>query len=193
MQFWHPTGFCAGEGRRVCLVPFGQVDADLVRRLLEYYRDQYGLTVTVLRPTEVPPDMVDWLRGQVDASTLIDHMVVLFPDAYLDSQAMHIGLTALDVYHGEDTHLRYVFGVKRTAANPQAVISTFRMNPETYGLPPDDELLLSRTPKMLTKYIGLLYYELPTSSDPESPLFNSILGPNDLDKMSEPPPVAVTQ
>jgi predicted Zn-dependent protease len=137
--------------------------------------------------------MVDWLRGQVDASTLIDHMVLLFPDVYFDSQAVHIGLTPLDLYDGEDTHFRYVFGVKRTPENPQAVISTFRMNPETYGLPPDDELLLSRTRKMLTKYIGLLYYELPTSSDPESPLFDSILGPNDLDRMSGPLPVAVTQ
>jgi predicted Zn-dependent protease len=184
---------CGGEGRRVCLVPFGQVDPDLVRRLIEYYRDEYGLTVTVLRPTEVPQDMVDRLRGQIDGSALIDHMVLLFPDAYLNSQAVFIGLTPLDIYYGGDTHFRYVFGVRCNPVDPQAVISTFRMDPETYGLPADDELLTSRARKMLTKYIGLLYYDLPTSSDPESPLFDSILGPSDLDRMSELLPVAVTQ
>ena len=65
------------------------------------------------------------------------------------------------------------------------------MNPEFYSEPADDELMQSRFRKLLTKYIGLLYYGLPTSSDPTSPMFDSILGPDDLDRMTEPLPVAV--
>ncbi len=98
----------------------------------------------------------------------------------------------MDVYN-EHSHFRFVFGVKGTPEKPLAVISTFRMNPETYGEAPNHELLLSRTRKMLTKYIGLLYYELPASPDPQSPLYDSIGGLFDLDNMSEPLPIVVAQ
>lgn len=42
---------------------------------------------------------------------------------------------------------------------------------------------------MVSKYIGIWYYDLPVSSDPESAMFNNILGVRDLDKMIEPLPV----
>jgi len=179
---------CAGSGRRVCLVPFGQVSPALVQHLVDHYRDQYGLTVTVLSPSGVPPEISNPLREQVDAVTLIAHMGSLFPDAFVDPQAVLIGLTPADLYNSS-SHFRYVFGVKGVPEDPKAVISTFRMNPETYGEPPSDELLFSRTRKLLTKYIGLLFYGLPPSEDPLSPLYDSILGPADLDNMGEPLPI----
>jgi hypothetical protein len=49
---------------------------------------------------------------------------------------------------------------------------------------------ISRVRKMVTKYIGLWYYDLEVSDDPDSPMFNNILGPADLDRMAEPLPVA---
>lgn len=184
-----PTGSesCDGEGKRICLVPLGQVSPDLVAHLVAHYREEYGLTVNVLTPIPVPEAIANRLRGQIDASVLIDYMGNTFRDAYQDSQAILIGLTPLDLYHST-SHFRYVFGVKGTPEDPKAVISTWRMNPETYSEPSDDELLLSRTRKMLTKYLGLLYYELPTSSDPRSPMYDSILSPGDLDRMNEPLP-----
>lgn len=180
--------YCDGSGKRVCLVPLGQVQPNLIQHLVDHYGDQYGLTITVLTPSAVPSDIVNPLRGQVDAPTLTDYMGSLFPDAYRDLNVVLIGLTPVDLYH-EDSHFRYVFGVKRTATDPKATISTFRMNPVTYGEPPNDELLFSRTRKLVSKYIGLLFYGLPASPDPRSPLYDSILGLADLDNMEEPLPV----
>jgi predicted Zn-dependent protease len=180
--------YCDGDGKRVCIVPLGQVQPNVIQHSVDHYRDQYGLTITVLTPSAIPSDMVNPLREQVDASTLIEYMGSLFPDAYRDPDVVLIGLTPVDLYD-EDSHFRYVFGVKGTATHPKAVVSTFRMNPVTYGEPPNDELLFSRTRKLVSKYIGLLFYCLSASPDPRSPLYESILGVADLDNMEEPLPV----
>jgi len=179
---------CEGAGRRICLAPLGQVPSDLVSHLVKYYRDQYGLTVTVLTPAAVPAELADPLRQQVDAPTLIEYAGSLFPDAYADSQAVLIGITPIDLYD-QTSHFRYVFGVKGAFEHPKAVVSFFRMTPEFYGEAPDQQLFQSRSRKLLSKYVGLLYYGLPPSEDPQSPMFDSILGPDDLDRMEEPLPV----
>jgi predicted Zn-dependent protease/uncharacterized RDD family membrane protein YckC len=174
---------CDGSGRRVCLVPLGQIRPDLVQNLVDHW-GQYGLSITVLTPSAVPSDIVNPGRGQFDAPTLIDYMGSLFPDAFSDPSAVVIGLTPIDLFD-QGSHFRYVFGVKGTTANPKAIISTLRMNPAAYGESPNDELLFSRARKLLARYIGLLYYGLPLSSDRRSPLYESIRGPADLDSMDE--------
>ncbi len=179
---------CAGEGKRICLVPLGQISPALVQHLGNYYRDQYGLTITVLTPHAVPVSSLDPLREQFGAEMLIAHMEGLFPEAYRDPNVVLIAITPVDVYW-EASHFRYTFGVRNSPDFPKAVISTFRMRPETYGEPPNDDLLFSRARKLLSKYIGILFYGLSSSSDPRSPLYNSILGPDDLDRMEEPLPV----
>ena len=63
------------------------------------------------------------------------------------------------------------------------------MNPESFGEPRDDELTLTRARKMVTKYVGLLYFDLPTSGDPKSPMYGNILSVGDLDRMEEVLPV----
>ncbi len=180
---------CDGSGKRVCLVPLGAVPPGLIEQLVGYYRDQYGLNVTVLTPASVPGNIANPLRGQIDAPTLARYVGKLFPEAYGDPNVVLIGITPLDLYDAT-SHFRYVFGIKSSPANPKAIISTFRMDPETYSEPPNDALLYSRGRKLLTKYIGLLYYGLAPSSDPQSPLYDSILGPDDLDNMQEPLPVS---
>ena len=42
-----------------------------------------------------------------------------------------------------------------------------------------------RLQKMVTKDIGILYFGLPQSDDPKSVLYKDVLGPMDLDRMSE--------
>lgn len=179
---------CGGNGRRVCLVPLGQVAPDFIQHLVAHYRDQYGLTVTVLTPSRIPAELVNPLRGQIDTRVLMSYVGDLFPDADRDPEAVVVGVTPVDLYDGS-SHYRYIFGVRGNPAYPKAVISTFRMNPETYSQAADDELLFSRGRKFLSKYIGLLYYQLPASPDPRSPLYDSIFGPDDLDRMEEPLPV----
>jgi predicted Zn-dependent protease len=180
---------CDGSVRRVCLVPLGQVRPDLVQHLVEHFRVEYGLAVIILTPVAVPSDIVDPLREQVDAATLIEHMGGVFPDAYRDPEAVLIGVTPVDMYNVE-SHYRYLFGLMGTPSMPKAMISTFRMDPAAYGNPANDELFFSRVRKMFSKYVGELYYGLAPSLEPGSPLYDSILGLSDLDNMMEPLPVA---
>jgi archaemetzincin len=180
---------CGGNERRVCLVPLGRISPGLMQHLLDHYREQYGLRVALMKPVSVPFDIANPLRGQVDADTLIRYMGRTYSTAYHDPEVVLIGITPLDLY-AADSHFRYVFGVKGSPDDPKAVVSTFRMDPESYGEPPNEGVFYSRARKLLSKYIGLLYYGLPPSDDPLSPMYNSILGVTDVDNMGEPLPVS---
>ena len=64
---------CAGSGRRICMVPLGQIDPGLVERLMAHYEEQYDLTIALLPPTTIPEEMFDPLRQQVDAWSVVDY------------------------------------------------------------------------------------------------------------------------
>jgi len=66
------------------------------------------------------------------------------------------------------------------------VVSTARLNPRFFGISEGEDVAFSRARKLFTKNIGLLYYGLPDSDDPDSPLYNNILSVADLDEMNEP-------
>ncbi len=174
--------------RRVCLVPLGKISVKLVDDLVAYYQQQFGLTVTVLTPQPIAAKLEDPLRQQIDAGFLMDYMGERFPDANSDPSAVLIGVTPVDLYES-GSHIRYLFGLKGTPDNPKAVLSSLRMDPQFYSEDADQDLYISRTRKLLSKYIGYLYFQLPLSSDPASPMYDSIGGPDDVDRMTEPLPV----
>jgi predicted Zn-dependent protease len=179
---------CAGAERRVCLVPLGQVSTDLVEHLIDYYRDEYGLAITVLTPSAIPEDLIDPDRGQIDVQDLMDYMATLFPAASSDPNVVLIGITPVDMYD-RTSHYRFLFGARDTEVTPRAVVSTSRLNLKIFGISEGAKVLRSRTRKLITKNVGMLYYGLPVSDDPQSPLYNSILSAADLDRMKEPLPV----
>jgi predicted Zn-dependent protease len=179
---------CDGIERRVCIAPLGQVSPSLVKHLVDYYQDEYGLEITILTPSAIPPEFVNYDREQVDTGRLMALLGDLFPQAIEDPNAVLIALTHVDVYI-EGVNWRYAFAANRGYDNATAVISSARMDPTIYHEGKDDELFYARVRKMFTKYLGLLYYGLDASDDKRSPMFNNILGPSDLDRMTEPLPV----
>jgi len=183
---------CDGVGKRVCLVPLGRVSPDLVNHLTSYYRVAYGLEVRVLTPSGIPFALVHPESGQIDASSLVSYMSELEPGPYLDPGVVLIGITPVDLYDS-DYDYRFVFGVSSNDPSRRfGVVSAFRMNPVTFGEPPNDTLFYSRVRKLVTKYIGEMYYDLPLSSDSQSPLYNSIMSVRDLDGMDEGLPLGAT-
>ena len=180
---------CAGYDRRVCFVPLGQVDPELVLNLVQYYRDEYGLDIGVLTPSAVPAEMTNPDREQIDGATLSDYVGRLFPADLATPDVALIGLTPLDLY-AEDRNWHFQLGNATWAPHAHAAVSTYRMHLGTMYLV-DDERVFSRTRKMVTKYVGLLYFDLPTSGDPKSPMFDNILSVSDLDRMEEVLPVPV--
>ncbi|MCH7999657.1 MAG: hypothetical protein IIA91_09285 [Chloroflexi bacterium] len=180
---------CEGSDRRVCFVPLGQVDPDLVLNLVEYYRDEYGLEIGVLTPSAVPAAMINPNRRQIDGESLADYVGRLFPADFANPDVALIGLTPLDLY-AADRNWRFQLGHATWAPQAHAVVSTYRMHLGTSRLV-DDERVLSRTRKLVTKYLGLMFYGLPLSDDPTSPMFGNILSVGDLDRMEEVLPVSV--
>lgn len=178
---------CQGSEGRVCFVPLGRVDPDLVRDLVKYYRDEYGLEIGLLTPSAIPADMTNSRREQIDGESLADYMGTLFPADVADPNVVLIGLTPLDLY-AKDTDWRFELGYADWSAQSRAVVSTYRMHVGMFHMV-DNERVLSRTRKMVTKYIGLTLYRLPLSDDPSSPMYGHVMSVTDLDKMDEPLPL----
>ena len=176
---------CEGFERRVCLAPLGEVSPELVEHLVGYYEDEYGISITVLTPKPIPDGMANRERGQIDVQDLMDYMATLFPTAARDPDAILIGVTPVDMYD-RTSHYRFLFGARDTEVTPRAVVSTARLNVKFFGIGEGKDVTFSRARKLFTKNIGLLYYGLSDSDDPDSPLYNSILSTTDLDRMGEP-------
>jgi len=163
------------------------VNPELVLNLVRYYRDEYGLEIGVLTPSAVPAGMTNPDREQIDGELLAMYLGTLFPADFVDPNVALIGLTPLDLY-AEDRNWYFQLGNATWAPQAHAVVSTYRMHLGTFRLV-DDERVLSRTRKLVTKYLGLMFYDLPLSDDPKSPMYGKILSVPDLDKMQEPLPV----
>jgi hypothetical protein len=94
-----------------------------------------------------------------------------------------IGLTAEDMYTRAKPDSRYTFSIR----DPHgfAVVSRTRMDPRLLGLTADPGLRMRRLQKMVMKNIGVLAFGHPLSANPRSVLYDSILGPDDLDYMTQ--------
>jgi predicted Zn-dependent protease len=173
-----PVGPAALHGSgQVYFVPIGTFPSDVVEKLVVYYREKYGLPISVLsapRP-EIVAQAFNEKRGQYVAeeiTRILGQAIVAFePDSTL------IALTENDLYIREYTW-KYTLGYR---SGRRAVVSSARMSER----PDDHERQEARLRKMVTKYIGILHYRLPMSSHCRSPLFNQIGGPEDLDAMDE--------
>ena len=95
-----------------------------------------------------------------------------------------IGLTPMDLYaHDRDWFFQMAY--VNYSAQSRAVVSTYRMHLGIFR-PADDERVFSRARKLVTKYIGLMVYDLTLNDDPTSPMFGNVLSVWDLDEMQEP-------
>ena len=179
---------CAGEGKRVCLVPIGEVPKDLVDHLVEYYAQEYGLALHVLPPIALAGGQHPTRPGQRETWRLRASFSKFYPDYDSDPDVALIGLTALDVFYPDRPEWNWVFGSTFSfdGLRPQqAIVSIFRMDPENWGQPEDDALRNRRARRMMNKYIALIHYGLDESLDPRSVLYGGIASVADLDNIDE--------
>jgi hypothetical protein len=99
---------CAGSGKRICLVPLGNVSGDLVGHLVDHYENEYDLKVRVLDNKSIPTALADPEREQVGGIALMEYMGRFFPEAYADPDAILIGITPVDMYF-EERDWRFAF------------------------------------------------------------------------------------
>jgi predicted Zn-dependent protease len=166
----------APPGRTLHFAPIGDFPAADAQALVAHYRDRFGLEIDVLPTIPMPPEAMDLRRRQVIAERLTE--AIRGQPIAADHNAVIIGLTSADMYIASATW-NYAYGMRQ--GDRWAVVSSARMSA---GFA-DETLRMARLQKMITKNIGILYYLLPDSTDPRSVLYNNILGPDDLDRMTE--------
>lgn len=162
-------------GRSVLFAPVGDFPVVDAEALVAYYQDKYGIAIRILPSLTLPRRAYDTVRQQVVAEKVLDAVVATYRQA-ADPAAVVIALVDRDMYIASSTW-KFAYGL-RTKGH-LAVVSTAHL---------DDGLLGDKTQrlrKMVTKDIGILYFGLPQSNDPKSVLYKDVLGPTDLDRMSE--------
>ena len=177
-----PGAQATPRARALHLVAFDEFPPALLDRLAAYFRDKYGIALTVLPAVSVAPDAVDLRRQQVIGERLIEAIAAAAPAG--EPGSVVIGLTEYDMMLQDMPQWRFAFS-DRDESRGLAVISTARMDPRSFGLPDDQDLLFHRVAKMVAKSVGILYLGLPPSADPGSVMYNNILSLQDLDRMGE--------
>lgn len=186
----------------LCCITLGRVAPEFLEDLADHYRTTLGLRVGILPPHPIPVEQLDLDRNQLPGATIINRSVDLHPELGPQGVAA-ITITPMDIYFEDSPNWRFAFGVRSTFTNGtiHAIISTHRMQAEDWAVWPgqirliirhgyDEAHTAERLRKMTTKYIGIGYFGLPDSSDPESPLYNNILSVLDLDAMTDELPRA---
>jgi predicted Zn-dependent protease len=172
-----------GKPNKLYFVPIGDAPSSEIRSLVEHYREKFGVEVQVLPPMTPDASDVDSNRGQLIAENLIQSMQRLYPDYVNNKSAVLIGITSQDMYpKGEDW--QFCFGWRLTD-DRVAVVSSARMDIHYPGEPRNEAILSNRLRKVVTKDIGILYYEKKPSENPRSVLYSNILGIQELDQVTE--------
>jgi len=180
------TGVAHGSetSSRLCqivFVPLGHFPTAALQKVAHYYSETLGVTIEVSPTIPFTESMIDLGRNQLVGEQLVDEMKRHFPAYTSNPRIMMIGFTRGDMYI-QRKDWQFAFAYREDGRF--AVISTARMDPENFGLSPDDRVLVPRLIKMASKQIGLYFYELPEREEKTSVLFSSILGLDDLDAVA---------
>jgi len=174
---------CDVPEKIVCLVPVGRTQVDLLQSVSFSLESNLGIEVEVLPPLALPADGLNQERHQYPSDQIQLYVRSKYQTQIGYSGTMLVIITPVDIYTIQRENWRYAFGTFHTYPGGAAgVVSTARFG---NGI----RTVASRTQKMVNKYVGMGYYNLPLSSDPNSPLYNNILSVRDLDKMSERLPI----
>jgi predicted Zn-dependent protease len=162
-------------GRSVFFAPVGEFPREDAEALAAHYNEKFGMAIGILPSLALPREAYDLNRRQVVAERVLDAVVATYGQAAGPASVV-IVLVDRDMYIADSTW-KFAYGLRDKGH--LAVVSTAHL---------DDGLLGNKTQrlqKMVTKDIGILYFGLPQSDDPKSVLYKNVLGPLDLDRMSE--------
>jgi predicted Zn-dependent protease len=159
----------------VVLVPLGDFPIDQANAIAAREAADYGLQISVAPSLPIPPSAVDVGRGQLTGERLEEWIGAAHPES--GGQTLVIGLTTHDTYSDGRPDWRFVFGLRNSGV---ALVSSARMS-----RPFDPGGEWHRLGKMVTRYIGFLYYGLEATGDRGDVMFNNILSIDDLIRMSD--------
>ncbi len=158
------------------------VDTSFLESEARRYRERYGIDVRVRRPMPLTLAEFDAERGQFQDDHILYRLTEQFSAEIADPDAVVIAVMNPDMYPNNIPQWRYVFSMRREK-DGLAVIATYRMfdSPGERG----DERFAHRVRVMLAKDVGRLLCGFELSEDPQSVMYGKVLGPSDLDQMSD--------
>jgi len=162
-------------------VALGEFSPELLADSARQVEQTYGIRARVETTLPVAEQTINYARQQLVAERLIAQMKERLPGLAQDPTVMLVGFTAGDMYL-EHQNWRFAFAGRE--AGRFAIISTARMDPQSFGLAQDDTILRGRLRKMALKQVGLYFYGLPQRNDKTSVLYSPILGVDDLDDVA---------
>ena len=127
------------------LLPVGSVDCRLLQNLQAAIPRRLQVSCEILPAVLDPEPAFHTERQQYHSSEILQRM-----QAYVGRQWRLLGVASVDLYI---PILKYVFG-EAQMGGPCAVVSSFRLRQEFYGLDPDDELLSQRLLKESVHELG---------------------------------------
>lgn len=128
------------------IAPFSLNDPKLISSITHGLREIFGETVLV---GDKPVDFKvarDFERNQYNSTELIRSLLKLYPA----NNYKVLGITSLDLFI---PILTFVFG-EAQLDGPVAIVSSWRLRPEFYGLPADDILVRERMLKEVIHELG---------------------------------------
>jgi YD repeat-containing protein len=163
---------------KLFFVPMGK-QAIPAQELADYYNEKFHIKITVLPELALEDSACVPSRHQCIA----EEMMIDTERAYQPagtSDTVVIILTDEDIY---PRSLDWNFTYSYHSGYRIGIVSTHRMDPAYWGDPPNPDVRLANTKQMLTKYVALLYFHVPRSSDPSSLMYQPLTpngGPDDL-------------
>ena len=161
-------------------MPIGLDEGESLEWAPAYYRARLGVDVVVLPPVPLDPKLMDPERNQLNADKCFDFMRQQHPEIAGDPSSLLIAVTSTDLYIPA---LGWSYAENSRWDSRYAIISSARLHPPLLGLW-NPEWLNSRVQKLLTKNIGILYFDLPMSADYTSLLSSGVLSGIQIDEMA---------
>jgi len=169
--------------RNVYFVPMGEAPTEEISALVDHYREKFGLQIEILPAVQLDESALDKARGQWIAEEVMASMLRAYPDYARNSSAILIGITAQDIYP-QQVGSSFSFGW-RDFEKHAAVASTARLGLHYFGEPRNEASVAKRLDKVITKDLGILFFEKEPNNDPKSVLYAGIGGIQDLDNVGE--------
>jgi predicted Zn-dependent protease len=167
----------------VYFVPIGDAPTSDINALVGHYKQKFGFEAHVLPPMALDETDTDPDRHQLIAENVLESMQQAYPEYSLNKSVILIGITRQDMYPRSEPW-DFCFGWRKKEERA-AVVSTARLDLRYRGEPIDEATPTKRLQKVVTKDIGILYYDKSGSDNPRSVLYNKILGIQELDEVTE--------
>ena len=121
------------------LVPVGEIQDDWAATAADCIAGVFGLRGVFLNPVPIPKAALDPKRAQYSAPVLLEAVIRSLPR----NRTRALALTSCDIFI---PMLTFLFGQAQLGGRV-ALVSTARLQPQFYGLPPNPELVAERLRK----------------------------------------------